>query len=168
MLYSGLSIGGYVLSQMLSNEYTIMLKMVALLANNIGSLSSLRAIYGIVNLLIALPGISLLVAHIYKQPLFCTHFSFFLQRLPLRTKSPLFYLERFDSYFIFCFFSLIYPPFSYKTSFIFSSSNSSQNFRLTLFRLILLPSNFCIRRYKYSSLILNPIIISSNITSTAV
>ena len=88
VLYSGLSIGGYVLSQMLSNEYTIMLKMVALLANNIGSLSSLLAIYGIVNLLIALPGISLLVAHIYKQPLFCTHFSFFLQRLPLRTKSP--------------------------------------------------------------------------------
>lgn len=51
VLYSGLSIGGYALSRMLSNEDTIMLKMVALLANNIGSLSSLLAIYGIVNLL---------------------------------------------------------------------------------------------------------------------
>lgn len=104
MLYSGLSIGGYVLSQMLSNEYTIMLKMVALLANNIGSLSSLLAIYGIVNLLIALPGISLLVAHIYKQPLFVLIFPFSYKDSHCAQNPPLFYLERFDSYFIFCFF----------------------------------------------------------------
>ena len=40
--------------------------------------------------------------------------------------------------------------------------------RLTLFLAILLLSNFWIRRYRYSSLMLNPIIIRLNITSTAV
>ena len=95
VLYSGLSIGGYVLSQMLSNEYTIMLKMVALLANNIGSLSSLLAIYGIVNLLIALPGISLLENNIpvlprahpaeWGIPLLKEKLLFFLDKQPKRT-----------------------------------------------------------------------------------
>lgn len=51
LLYSGLSIGSYVFLRMLSNEEATILKMVVLLANNIGSLVSVLAIYGIANIL---------------------------------------------------------------------------------------------------------------------
>ena len=60
-----------------------------------------------------------------------------------------------------------YPPFWYRSSFTFSVSRSSRKIRLTLFRMITLSSNLWIRRYKYSSLILNPMIIRLNIVSTA-
>lgn len=51
LLCSGISIGGYVLSRMLSGEEATILKMVVLLANNIGSLASVLAVYGIANIL---------------------------------------------------------------------------------------------------------------------
>lgn len=51
VLCSSLSISGYVLSLMLSNEDTIILKMIALLVNNIGCFSSILAVYGIANIL---------------------------------------------------------------------------------------------------------------------
>ena len=112
--------------------------------------------------------ISLLATHIYKYPLFCIHFSFFPHRQNhYAQNSPFSVWNRF-TYFFFLLYSIFYPPFSYKISFTFSISSSSQNFRLTLFRLIPLPSNVWTRRYTYSSLMLKPMIIRLNITSVAV
>ena len=117
---------------------------------------------------IVFTGISLLATHIYKQPLFCIHFSFFPHRQNhYAQNSPFSVWNRF-TYFFFFLYSIFYPPFSYKISFTFSISSSSQNFRLTLFRLIPLPSNVWTRRYRYSSLMLKPMIIRLNITSVAV
>ena len=103
-----------------------------------------------------LPEISLLVfgfMHFYKKyvPLaFCSQLLLFLN--PMRTKFP--YTSSLP-FFLFCFCSLLYrlyPPFLYRICFTFSVSSSSLNIRLTLFLVILLPSNFRTRRYRYSSM----------------
>lgn len=106
-------------------------------------------------------------AYLQVAPFLYSLFLFSHRQNHYAQNSPFSVWNRF-TYFFFLLYSIFYPPFSYKMSFTFSISSSSQNFRLTLFRLIPLPSNVWTRRYRYSSLMLKSMIIRLNITSVAV
>lgn len=60
VFYTSLSVGGYFLSQTLADKQAIMLKIVVLLADNIGSLASVLAVYEVVNILSNKTGNSML------------------------------------------------------------------------------------------------------------